>query len=156
MSVTLSKGKRGFDVTLIFQSKQECIPVGCVSSARNRDRNPPGHRPHPVNRITDRCKSITFPQLLLRTVMMSHLIINCAEQKRSLVTRTYSDRAVGRGPWPHVAAGCCPLAGDARFNRPHWRHTSGTSLVLGSCTRQVARPSATNALQPKKTRVMIV
>ena len=44
--------------------KQECIPVGCVPPARNRmaglpDRDPPGHTPSPVNRITDRCKNIT-------------------------------------------------------------------------------------------------
>ena len=32
------------------------------------------HVPHPLNRITDRCKNITFPQLLLRTVK---ILYNC-------------------------------------------------------------------------------
>ena len=33
-------------------------------------QRPPGQRaPSPVNRITDRCKSITFPQLRLRMVL---------------------------------------------------------------------------------------
>ena len=29
-----------------------------------------GYTPPPVNRITDRCKNITFPQLRLQTVMI--------------------------------------------------------------------------------------
>ena len=75
------------------QMKQECIPVGCVppackctAAARGvtltetpstdtpLDRDPPGQRPPwtenplwtetpPVNRIADRCKNITLPQI---------------------------------------------------------------------------------------------
>ena len=33
------------------------------------DRDPLDRDPHPVNRITDRCKNITFPQIRLRAVM---------------------------------------------------------------------------------------
>ena len=69
--------------------KQECIPVGCVPSAAvavsgvcvPRGCLPVGgglpggvsdigggvHLP-PVDRMTDTCENITFPQLLLRTV----------------------------------------------------------------------------------------
>ena len=79
------------DANCLFSNgyqKQECIPVGCVSSATvavmggclpgggggclpGRVCLPGGgvsDTPLPVNRITDRCKDITFPQLLLRTV----------------------------------------------------------------------------------------
>ena len=66
--------------------KQECIPVGCIPPALPPyggslcDRDPPDRNPPPgqippwtetppVNRITDRCKNITFPQLRLRAVM---------------------------------------------------------------------------------------
>ena len=36
------------------------VPGGCL---------PSGCTPPPVNRITDRCKNITFPQLRLQTVI---------------------------------------------------------------------------------------
>ena len=39
-----------------------CLPRGWVVSAKG------ACTPPPVNRITDRCKNITFPQLPLRTV----------------------------------------------------------------------------------------
>ena len=51
--------------------KQECIPVGCVPPALYctgglPDRDPPAWTEtlldrDPLNRITDRCKNITFP-----------------------------------------------------------------------------------------------
>ena len=76
--------------------KQECIPVGCVlptlyhtrglpdRDPPSLDRDPPGQRPlnrdspwtetprqrPPAQRITDRCKNITFPQLCLRAVII--------------------------------------------------------------------------------------
>ena len=40
-----------------------CLPGGCTPPWSQR-QNPP------VNRITDRCKNITFPQLLLQMVIM--------------------------------------------------------------------------------------
>ena len=56
--------------------KQECIPVGCVppTAVAVMGGSPPG-TPRPgtpspfVNRITDTCKNITFPQLCLRAVI---------------------------------------------------------------------------------------
>ena len=83
-------------VKLNGKGKQECIPVGSVLSALynmgglpdrdSLDRGPPLTEPppgqgspqrplpfwtktSPVNRITDRCKNITFPELRLRTVI---------------------------------------------------------------------------------------
>ena len=54
-----------------FES-QECIPVGCVPSAAvavcpgggypHKEGGVSGRQP-PVNRMTDRCKNITLPQL---------------------------------------------------------------------------------------------
>ena len=38
-----------------------CVPGPCVAGI---------HTPSPVNRITDRCKNITFPQLRLRAVII--------------------------------------------------------------------------------------
>ena len=38
-------------------------------------RNPLDRDPPPVNRITDRCKNITFPQLRLRAVMKHNLSV---------------------------------------------------------------------------------
>ena len=68
-------------ICLVFDKmilQQECIPVGCVPSAavtvsggwvsRGVCVCPGGVHP-PVNRITDRCKNITFPQLRLRTII---------------------------------------------------------------------------------------
>ena len=65
--------------------KQECIPVGCVPpaavavggspSGTPRDQTPPGPGQNPtlpMNRITDTCKNITFPQLRLRAVIMTN------------------------------------------------------------------------------------
>ena len=63
-------------------SQQEWIPVGCVPSAAVTvsgclpRRCLPGAHPWGlytflVNRMTDRCKNITFPQLRLRTVKTS-------------------------------------------------------------------------------------
>ena len=59
------------------------------------DRDPPGQRPPrqrppwtetpldrdplPVNRITDTCKNITFPQLRLRTVTINHTCHECCQ-----------------------------------------------------------------------------
>ena len=71
--------------------EQDCIPVGCVPSAavavsgvgglpggclprRCTPPDPEADTPPPVNRITDTCKMITFPQLLLRTVKMLQLV----------------------------------------------------------------------------------
>ena len=73
-----------------LQRKQECIPVGCVPSAAMTvcrggclPRGVSAGRclfggvfqgvsaRHPVNRITDRCENITFPQLRLRVVNIS-------------------------------------------------------------------------------------
>ena len=54
--------------------EQECIPVGCVLPTLYHigglpDRDPPRQTEiPPVNRITDRCKNITFPQLHLQLV----------------------------------------------------------------------------------------
>ena len=76
--------------------KQECIPVGCVLPAAvavrggglhqspptasgtrppPRTRHPPGPDTPPVNRITDTCKNITFPQPRLRAVIRFHMNI---------------------------------------------------------------------------------
>ena len=84
---------------LYFYNEQECIPVGCVPSAAGRLGGrvsvggcPPGgvcpggclpggvclggaHLP-PVDRMSDACENITFPQLLLRTVMNSSCTAN--------------------------------------------------------------------------------
>ena len=43
-----------------------CLPRGCLPKGGVCPRGV--HLPLPVNRNTDRCKSITFPQLRLRTV----------------------------------------------------------------------------------------
>ena len=66
---------------------QECIPVGCVPSAAVAvSGGGEGEWPTvgvclqvpllelytPPNRITDRCKNITFPQLRLRTATNSN------------------------------------------------------------------------------------
>ena len=74
-----------FDAVLgKYLAKQECIPVGCVPPAlppgtrhplgpgtpRNQTPLVPGTPPH-VNRITDTCKNITFPQLRLRAVIIA-------------------------------------------------------------------------------------
>ena len=71
--------------------RQECIPIGCLPSAAVAfsgrgclplggclprvvclgevyTPGPRGRHPHPVDRMTDTCESITFPQLLLLTV----------------------------------------------------------------------------------------
>ena len=40
-----------------------CLPVGCNPACTEADTPPP------VNRMTDRCKNITLPQLMLQTVM---------------------------------------------------------------------------------------
>ena len=77
--------------------KQECIPVGCVLptsvpvlgvyaqgvsaqegegsvclgggvSVQGGECTPPGRHPLPVNRITERCKNISFSQLHLQAV----------------------------------------------------------------------------------------
>ena len=57
--------------------RQECIPVGCIPPALYRTRGggslPDRDLPPPVNKITDRCKNITFPQLRLRAVIKAHL-----------------------------------------------------------------------------------
>ena len=46
-------------------SSRGCLPIGgCVYSSMHWGRHPP-----PVDRMTDRCKNITFPQLRLRTVI---------------------------------------------------------------------------------------
>ena len=73
-----------------LMNKQECIPVGCVPStavAVSGGGCLPGgggvvclggclprrgvhlHHPPTVGRMTDACGNITFPQLLLRTVI---------------------------------------------------------------------------------------
>ena len=74
------------NIGVLFNFQQECIPVGCVPSAAVASPGEGGicpggclprscvcpggvHHP-PVNRISDRCKNITFPQLLLRTVII--------------------------------------------------------------------------------------
>ena len=62
--------------------QQECIEVGCVPSAAvavrgggvcpedvSRGGLPWGGVHPPVDRMTDACENITFPQLLLRTVI---------------------------------------------------------------------------------------
>ena len=83
MDLVLSNSTRSLPQQTIH--KQECIPVGCVTSARvavcfrgvsthsSPSRHPPGNRqrsrPPPVNRITNTCKNITFATLL-RTVIM--------------------------------------------------------------------------------------
>ena len=60
------------------QKKQECIPVGCILSAVTGEGVclpggemvlPRGRCTPPVDRMTDTCENITFPQLLLRTVI---------------------------------------------------------------------------------------
>ena len=45
-----------------------CLPRGGCLPRGVYTPGPRGRHPQPVNRITDRCKNITFPQLLLRTV----------------------------------------------------------------------------------------
>ena len=47
-----------------------CLPRGCLLR----------HPPPLVNRITDRCKNITFPQLLLRTVTRNYTYIFVPEK----------------------------------------------------------------------------
>ena len=87
---------------LCKQLQQGCIPVGCVSSAAvavfgegclpGGDVHPGGgclpggvclgrgvcqggeHLPPHRNRMADRCKNITFPQLRLRTVTILYLL----------------------------------------------------------------------------------
>ena len=56
-----------------------CLPGGCLSRERGclpKECTPPGPKAAipPVNRITDRCKNITFSQLLLRTVNSSFFL----------------------------------------------------------------------------------
>ena len=56
-----------------------CLPGGCVYLGGVCPGGCPPHRrttggpPHPMNRITDRCKIITFPQILLRMVKLVHM-----------------------------------------------------------------------------------
>ena len=74
--------------------RQECIPIGCLPSAavavsgrvssiggclprvvclgKVYTPGPRGRHPHPVDRMTDTCESITFPQLLLLTVKIKN------------------------------------------------------------------------------------
>ena len=51
--------------------KQESIPVGCVLPVLYCTGGVPLDRDPSVNRITDRCKNISFPQLRLRAVKIS-------------------------------------------------------------------------------------
>ena len=44
-----------------------CLPRGCLP---RRGGLPRGNTPPPVDRMTGSCENITFPQLLLRTVIM--------------------------------------------------------------------------------------
>ena len=46
--------------------------VSAVSATPRREANHPQLPAPPVNRITDRCKNITFPQLRLRAVKFNH------------------------------------------------------------------------------------
>ena len=73
-------------LNLHSQNEQECIPVGHILVAAlvvspamyvPHQAQPPGmhaptpfamYAPSPVDRMTDTCENITFPQLLLRTV----------------------------------------------------------------------------------------
>ena len=73
-----------------YAAEQECIPVGCVPSAAVAVLKgsvsgqgegcvclPRGmYTSSTVNRITDSCKNITFPQLRLRTVVILFLCAN--------------------------------------------------------------------------------
>ena len=95
MNVRRKERKRGRMTDRM--DEQECIPVGCVpptavavggglhhappreqttpdqappQTGTPREQTPPRSRHSPVNRITDTCKNITFPQLRLRAVMM--------------------------------------------------------------------------------------
>ena len=74
--------------------RQECIPIGCLPSAAVAvsgrvssiggclprviclgevyTPGPRGRHPDPVDRMTDTCESITFPQLLLLTVKIKN------------------------------------------------------------------------------------
>ena len=52
---SLSGGVEGLPRAGVCPGGRGCLPGGEADN-------------HPINRITDRCKNITFPQLLLRTV----------------------------------------------------------------------------------------
>ena len=50
-----------------------CLPrVVCLGEVYTP--GPRGRHPHPVDRMTDTCESITFPQLLLRTVKIKNIM----------------------------------------------------------------------------------
>ena len=68
------KGKERKEKGQYYYEEQECIPVGCVTSAAlaicpGGGCLPGGVCPNacwdttPMNRMTDRCKNITLPQL---------------------------------------------------------------------------------------------
>ena len=68
-----------------------------------------GIHPNPVNRITDRCKNITFPQLRLRAVIivMSFWIANKTFQDKAFQLEAYcplANRCIGRGAGYGVAS----------------------------------------------------
>ena len=58
-----------------------CLPRGCTPPAHRML----GYKQPPVNRITDRCKNITFPQLHLRNVISKgvHLYSYCPMSRLS-------------------------------------------------------------------------
>ena len=61
-----------------------CLPRGCLSSGECVSQHALGQTP-PVDRMANRCKNITFPQLRLRTVITCLTFIR---QKRSRTVPT--------------------------------------------------------------------
>ena len=64
----MNEGESASDIQ--FKLLTHTNDTGCLMSAQTH--------PSPVNRITDRCKNITFPQLLLRMVKM-HRVVSIAD-----------------------------------------------------------------------------
>ena len=120
------------------KDKQECIPVGCILSAvvaisPATHVCPPPHMPHchacppphtppflpcmphtppprttPAKKITDRCKNITFLELLLRTVKIKFsrsfsVSVSGVSPVSLALTRLPSEGAIEPGGSPHPA-----------------------------------------------------